>query len=98
MISLRVTGELVEWRGPAPYHFVRIDGATADEIRDVAREVTYGWGMIPVEVSSRGTTWTTSLWPRTGGYMLPVKDIARSALALELGDLVDVELVVVSRR
>ena len=98
VISLRVTGELVEWRGPAPYHFVRIEGALADEIRDVAREVTYGWGMIPVEVLSRGAAWTTSLWPRTGGYMLPVKDAARSALALELGDPVDVELVVVSRR
>ena len=97
MLTIRVTGELVEWRGPAPFHFVRIEGSLADEIRDISREVTYGWGMVPVLVSFREQRWTTSLWPRHGGYMLPVRDAVRHATALELGDEVDLELEIVAR-
>lgn len=98
MLTVHVTGELVEWRGPAPFHFVRIEGALADEIRDIAKEVTYGWGMIPVVVSHRDQQWTTSLWPRQGGYMVPVRDAVRHATGLELGDVVELELEVVARR
>ena len=98
VIELTVSGELVEWRGPAPFHFIRIEGALAVEIRDVDREVTYGWGMIPVEVRLADDVFTTSLWPRHGGYMLPVKDAVRKVANLALGDPVKVTLEVVSRR
>jgi len=35
--------------------------------------VTYGWGMIPVEVRIGGTHWPTSLWPKDGGYVGPLR-------------------------
>ncbi|GMA87234.1 hypothetical protein GCM10025868_24840 [Angustibacter aerolatus] len=44
--------------------------------------------MIPVAVRLGRTTWTTSLWPRAGGYVVPLKDAARRAEQIDLGDVV----------
>jgi hypothetical protein len=66
----------------------------ADELADVAAAVTYGWGMVPVTVEVGGTRWTTSLWPKDEGYVLPVKAAVRRAEGLELGDPVVVRLSV----
>jgi hypothetical protein len=92
-----VTGEVWEWRGPAPYHFVGVIDDDADLMRDLAAEVSYGWGMIPVTVTLGATTWTTSLWPKDGAYALPLKDAVRRAERVELGDVVTVRLVVRAR-
>jgi hypothetical protein len=88
------TGEIWPWRGPSPYHFVTVPPDDSDTILEVAAAVTYGWGMIPVRVRIDGTEWETSLWPKDGGYVLPVKDAVRRAESLELGDVVTVQLEV----
>jgi hypothetical protein len=36
----------------------------------------------------------TSLFPKDGGYVVPIKDIVRRAEGLVLGDIVKVELAV----
>ena len=41
-----------------------------------------------------GTEWTTSLFPKDGGYVLPVKDLVRKGEDLEVGDVVTVGLTV----
>ena len=41
-----------------------------------------------------GTRFTTALWPKDGGYVVPLKDAVRRAEALELGDVVTVRLTV----
>lgn len=92
-----VRGEVWEWRGPAPYHFVTVPPEVCEELRIVAADVTYGWGMIPVEATIGSTTWETSLWARAGGYVVPIKDVARRAEGIELGDVVQVSLVVATR-
>ena len=61
-------------------------------IAEVAPRVTYGWGMIPARVQVGGTEVTTSLWPKDGGYIVPVKKALQDAEGLELGDLVEVRL------
>ena len=38
------------------------------------------------------TTWTTSLFPKDGAYLVPVKATVRHAEGLELGDVVHVTL------
>lgn len=86
------SGTVVEWRGPSPYHFVVVPEADAAEIADVAASVTYGWGMIPVEARIGTTTFTTSLWPRSGTYFLPLKDAVRDAQRIGLGDGVSVRM------
>ena len=96
-LRLQVTGPVVEWRGPAPYHFVEVPPGACEEIADVAAEVTYGWGMVPVRVTLGDSEWETALWPRDGGYVVPVRDWVREAEGAELGQVVVVTLDVVSR-
>jgi hypothetical protein len=93
-MDLEFTGELWFWRGPSPYHFVTVPDEESAELHAASALVTYGWGMIPVAARIGGTGWTTSLFPKDGGYVVPVKDLVRNAEALEVGDLVTVRLVV----
>lgn len=80
------------WRGPSPFHFVTVPPAQSELIADLSASVTYGWGMIPCEVILGDTRWTTSLWPKDGGYIVPLKADVRRAEGVEVGD--DVDLVV----
>ncbi len=91
-MRLDVTGDLFHWRGPSPFHYVRVSDEAADAIAEVAPQVSYGWGCIPVIATVGATTWTTSLFPKDGGYLVPVKDAIRRAEGVELGDVVDVVL------
>jgi Domain of unknown function (DUF1905) len=82
------------WRGPSPYHFVTVPEDESVELQETAAMVTYGWGMIPVEVMIGETRWTTSLFPKDGGYVLPLKDKVRKAESIDVGDTVTVRLAV----
>ena len=93
-MEFEFTGEIWHWRGPSPFHFVTVPEEQAADIQALAADVTYGWGMIPVQVRLGGTSWKTSLFPKDGGYVLPLKDSVRRAESVELGDMVDVELTV----
>lgn len=92
-MELRFRGEVIWWRGPAPFHFVVLPEAEEARLHVVASRVTYGWGCIPATVTLGSTTFTTSIFPKDGGFRVPVKVAARRAEGVELGD--DVELVVV---
>jgi hypothetical protein len=61
-------------------------------LRAVAPVVSYGWGVIPVRARIGNSDWETSLFPRDGGYVLPVKDRIRQAERIALGDPVAVEM------
>ena len=91
-MDLEFTETVFEWRGPAPYHFVWVSPEDAAVIAEVAAAVTYGWGMVPVEVTIGTTTWTTSLWPKEGRYVVPLKDRVRRAERIGLADVVSVRL------
>lgn len=93
-MDLEFSGELWFWKGPAPWHFVTVPDPQSAEIEAASAMVTYGWGMIPVDARIGGTRWTTSLWPKDGQYVVPVKAWVRKAERLELGDEVTVRLSV----
>ena len=93
-IELEFEGEVVYWRGPSPFHFVGIPEDECREIADVASLVTYGWGAIPVSAHIGETDWTTSLFPKDGGYLLPVRDAIRKAEGIEVGETIAVRLVI----
>ncbi len=93
-VELAFDGEVVYWRGPSPYHFVAIPDEQCREIADLSSLVTYGWGVIPVAAQLGSTTWTTSLFPRQGSYLLPVKDAVRKAEQVEVGETVSVRLTI----
>jgi hypothetical protein len=84
-MQLNFSGPLTEWRGPAPYYFVAVPPESAAQIREAARLLSYGWGAVPVRVQVGETTWTTSLFPRQGTYLVPVRDAVRRAEGLEMG-------------
>jgi hypothetical protein len=57
--------------------------------------VTYGWGVVPVTARIGGTEFDTSLFPRDGGYLLPVKVAVQRAEGVDVGDRVAVTMSVV---
>lgn len=91
-MHLSVTGEVWFWRGPAPWHFVTVSDEDAAAIEHASPSVTYGWGMIPVQCRVGRTTFTTSLWPKDGVYIVPIKTAVRKAEKIELGDVITIEL------
>ena len=93
-MPLEFSGPVWFWKGPAPHYFVTVPAEQAQAIKAAARFVTYGWGMIPVTVRVGGTVWKTSLFPKDGLYLLPVKLAVRKAERIEEGDEVTVQLEV----
>ena len=93
-MELEFSGEVIEWRGPSPFHFVEVPDPQSAEIEAVADVVSYGWGCIPVRARIDDTTWKTSLFPRDGLYLVPIKDKVRKAAGVELGDVIDLELTI----
>jgi GNAT superfamily N-acetyltransferase len=88
------TGELYYWRGPAPYHFIRVPEEVCVGLRALSPVVSYGWGVIPVAGRIGQTVWETSLFPKDSGYVLPIKDAVRKGEGLALGDTIPVELAI----
>lgn len=93
-MNLKFNGKIWYWRGPAPFYFVTVPEEQCQDLRAISRGVTYGWGMIPAKLRIGKTEWTTSLFPKNGGYIVPLKDIVRKAEHLEDGDQVTVRLQV----
>lgn len=90
--------EIIHWRGPAPYFYAPLPADAAAEIRNAAKLVSYGWGVIPVEAVVGGVSFTTSLFPRDGTYLLPLKDAVRRPTGITAGDVVHIEMTVQPRR
>lgn len=93
-MELAFRGEVWFWRGPAPWHFVTVPDEEAAALEAISPTVTYGWGMIPVTVRVGDSEWTTSMWPKDGGYIVPLKARVRRAERIEVGDVVDVHLTI----
>ena len=93
-MELEFRGPVFQWRGPAPYYYVAVPDDESDDIRAIAAAVTYGWGVIPVEVRVGTTTWETSLFPKDGRYLVPLKDSVRRAEAIADGDTIELRLTI----
>ena len=93
-MDLEFSGKVWFWRGPSPFHFVTVPEAESAELRATASLVSYGWGMVPAELRIGATRWTTSLFPKDGGYVVPLKDTVRTAERITVGDTVTIRLAV----
>lgn len=93
-MSLQFSGEIWYWRGPAPFHFITVPDDESRELAAASPLVSYGWGVIPVTAQIGATGFTTSLFPKDGGYLVPVKAAVRRAERIELGDTVSVRLTI----
>ncbi len=92
MSAFVFTGALFEWRGPSPYFFIEIPAAQSAKIKERAAQVTYGWGVIPVLGIIGETEFTTSLIPKDGLYLLPIKNVVRFGENLNVGQVVQAKL------
>ena len=93
-MSMEFEGAIWFWRGPAPWYFVTMPAEQSSELKEVSNLVTYGWGVIPVQVRIGKTAWKTSLFPKDGLYLVPIKASVRKAEKLEEGDMVNIQLEV----
>jgi len=93
-VRLEFTGEIWFWKGPAPWYFVTVPEEESAELHAVSPVVSYGWGVIPVVARIGRTRWETSLFPKDGGYLVPVKAWVREAEGLDVGVMARVVLTV----
>ncbi|MBX3117607.1 MAG: DUF1905 domain-containing protein [Fimbriimonadaceae bacterium] len=93
---LEFEGEAIYWRGPAPFVFVPIPPDLSADVKAISAQVTYGWGVIPVVVRIGETEYRTSLFPKDGVYLVPVKVAVQRAEGVNVGDVVRLRVEVVS--
>ena len=92
MVRFQFEATVIEWRGPSPYFYAPVPADVAAELRSLSRAVSYGWGVIPVAAELGGVPFKTSLFPKDGGYLLPLKDAVRRRAAVTAGDTVAIEM------
>ena len=92
-MDLEFSGPIFQWRGPAPYYYVAVPDEESADIKEASAMLTYGWGVIPVLVKVGDTEWETSLFPKDGRYLVPLKDMVRNAEGLDDGDVIEVRLI-----
>ncbi len=92
MMIIEFSGKIFHWRGPAPFLFVAIPENESRDIKAISKEVTYGWGVIPVHVRIGKTKFKTSLFPKDGLYLVPIKMIVQKAENIGEGDKVKIRL------
>ena len=73
------TGRVIEWRGPAPYYYLPVPDEESANIREIAAMPSSGWGAIPVIARIGDVEFETSLFPKDGRYLLPLKDGPQAA-------------------
>ncbi|MDO6415928.1 DUF1905 domain-containing protein [Sphingomonas sp. BIUV-7] len=97
LLDIGFTAPVIHWRGPSPFHFVAIPSAYEGEVSYAARLASYGWGVVPVEACIGDTDFRTSLFPKAGGYLLPLRIAVRRAEAIALGDAIHVRMRITGR-
>ncbi len=91
-MEFEFTGRIFEWRGPAPYYYVALPDEDSADLKEASPGLTYGWGVIPVVATIGDTEWETSLFPKDGRYLVPLKDKVRNAEGLDEGDEIVVRM------
>ena len=83
---------IIEWRGPAPFLFAAVPDAHVGAIRHAAMTESYGWGVVPVVATVGESEFATSLFPRDGTYLLPIKVAVQKSERVGLGDRIEVRM------
>ena len=84
--------DVIHWRGPSPYFFAPLPAGTAEEIRELSRLLSYGWGMIPVDAVIGETAFYTAVFAKNDTYFLPLKDAVRKKTGITAGDTIAVQM------
>jgi hypothetical protein len=85
-------GDIFHWRGPAPFLFVAVPEKQSHDLKVISAMVSYGWGVIPVRVRIGKTEWKTSLFPKEGRYLVPIRMSVQKSENIKVGDSVVIQL------
>ncbi|MEY3149051.1 MAG: hypothetical protein RL029_325 [Actinomycetota bacterium] len=88
--EFKTSGELFEWRGPAPFYFVKVDPKTSALIKQRSQALSYGWGVLHVNGQISGIKFETALIPKDETYYFPIKNAVRQPLDIQHIQLDDV--------
>jgi len=89
--EFKIVGELFEWRGPAPFYFIKVDPKSSAIIKKSAAALSYGWGVLHIHGEVSKLQFQTALIPKDGVYYLPIKNEIRKKLDLQLDDEIKVK-------
>lgn len=92
--DMEFEGAVWQWRGPAPHYFVSVPAELCDGLRVAARLVSYGWGMVPARVRVGATEWRTAIFPKDGGYIVPIKADVRRKEGIDEGQVVKLGILI----
>lgn len=92
-MDVEFEGPVVEWRGPAPFYFLRIPEEESADIKFAAKGIEY-WGQVPVTVRISDTEFTTALFPKDGCYLIPLKASVRTSAGIDVDEVLTVGLSV----
>ena len=91
-MTIEFSGKIFYWRGPAPYLFVAVPEEPSRDLKAISSMVTYGWGVIPVRARIGNTEWKTSLFPKDGRYLVPIRMSVQKSENLKVDDDVVIQL------
>jgi hypothetical protein len=97
-VQFKFETRIIEWRGPAPFFYAPVPAQHVEELRRVAKIVSYGWGCVPVEAKIGQVTFTTSLFPKGDTYLLPLKVAVRRKTNVTVGDAIAVVMTIAAVR
>jgi hypothetical protein len=83
-------GEVIEWRGPAPFYFIATPAKFTADFKAIASSKSYGWGVLYANITLPGEYWKTTLMPKDGCYLIPIKKDIRLKHSFEVGQKVSV--------
>ncbi|MQY49782.1 DUF1905 domain-containing protein [Rhizobiales bacterium RZME27] len=92
MTTFHFEATVIPWRGPAPFFFSPVPQAVAEEISRLSKLLSYGWGMIPVDVTIGDGEFYTALLRKDGTYLVPLKDAMRKKVGVTAGDVVSITM------
>ena len=71
-LQVEFSGEIFQWRGPAPYYFVAVPEEQSRQLRVATSGTSYHRGMIRVQARIGDAEWATSMWHKDERYLLPI--------------------------
>jgi len=93
-IRLSFEAPVIYWRGPCLFFFAPLPPDCAAEIRDIAKRVTYGWGMVPVDATIGPIAFYTALFPKDDTHLLPIKAAVRRRADITAADTISVDVTI----
>jgi hypothetical protein len=92
VINAQFRAKVWYWRGPSPFYFVSTPAEVSTDIYAIASHFSYGWGAIPAVITIGDTEFSTSIFPRNGEYIVPLKKAVRQKENIDVDDEIAIHI------